>query len=267
MEDSSSDITSGHVAKQLTTAEIDKMRAQNSRLVPENRAMMLEKDAKKYWDLFYKRNDTRFFKDRHWTTREFEELANRGGSIFEVGCGVGNLIYPLLEDGLNFKRIYVCDLSPRAIDFVKSHSLYDQNKIKAFQTDITTDNCFYQIDQHVDIITLIFVLSAIHPDKFNIVADNLFKCMANDGVLLFRDYGLYDMAQLRFKPGHKIAENFYMRQDGTRSYYFAVEELQKIFESAGFETITCEYVHRRTVNLKEKVDVPRIFVQAKFRKL
>ncbi|CAG5098075.1 Similar to Mettl6: tRNA N(3)-methylcytidine methyltransferase METTL6 (Mus musculus) [Cotesia congregata] len=227
MEDSSSDITSGHMAKQLTPEELDKMRAQNSRLVPENRALLLEKDAKKYWDLFYKRNDTRFFKDRHWTTREFEELANRGGSIFEVGCGVGNLIYPLLEDGLNFKRIYVCDLSPRAIDFVKSHSLYNENKIKAFQTDITTDNY---------------------------------------GVLLFRDYGLYDMAQLRFKPGNKIAENFYMRQDGTRSYYFSVEELQKIFESAGFETITCEYVHRRTVNVKEKVDVPRIFVQAKFRK-
>lgn len=124
MEDSKADLTSSHVPKKLTQEEINKMRAQDSRLVPENRALMLEKDAKKYWDLFYKRNDTRFFKDRHWTTREFAELvtmSSRDGSIFEVGCGVGNLIYPLLEDGLNFKRIYVCDLSPRAIDFVKVH--------------------------------------------------------------------------------------------------------------------------------------------------
>ena len=34
----------------------------------------LELEAKKNWDLFYKRNTTKFFKDRHWTTREFEEL-------------------------------------------------------------------------------------------------------------------------------------------------------------------------------------------------
>lgn len=34
----------------------------------------LEEEAKKHWDKFYMRNETRFFKDRHWTTREFEEL-------------------------------------------------------------------------------------------------------------------------------------------------------------------------------------------------
>ncbi|KAJ3626983.1 hypothetical protein MTP99_014392 [Tenebrio molitor] len=44
-----------------------------------------------------------------------------------------------------------------------------------------------------------------------------------------KDYGVYDMAQLRFKAGHKISENLYMRQDGTRSYYFSVEFLTNVF--------------------------------------
>ena len=41
------------------------------------------------------------------------------------------------------------------------------------------------------------------------------------GSILFRDYGLYDHAMLRFGRGHKISDNFYVRQDGTRAYYFS----------------------------------------------
>lgn len=260
----------GHVAKRLTREEIDKMEAQNSRMVSEFRASQLEKDAKKHWDLFYKRNDTRFFKDRHWTTREFNELLGTGAddqnTLLEVGCGVGNLIYPLIEDGLKFKRIFACDLSSNAVELTKNNALYSAEKMKVFQTDITTENCFAEVDCSVNIATLIFVLSAIHPGKFRKAVENLYNVLANGGVVLLRDYGLYDMAQLRFKPGHKIGDNFYMRQDGTRTYYFSVEEVADLFRSVGFEILSCDYVQRRTVNLKEKIDVPRIFVQGKFAK-
>ncbi|KAL6263885.1 hypothetical protein P5V15_003966 [Pogonomyrmex californicus] len=260
-----------HVAKRLTPEEIDKMKAQDSRLVSEFRANQLEKDAKKHWDLFYKRNDTRFFKDRHWTTREFDELLGLGGNdgqnvLLEVGCGVGNFVYPLVGDGLKFQKIFACDLSPRAIELFKNHTLFHPETMKAFQTDITLENCFAEINCPVDVTTLIFVLSAIHPDKFYKVAQNMYDVLGNGGILLFRDYGLYDMAQLRFKPGHKISENFYMRQDGTRSYYFSIEQIVNLFESVGFHTLNCDYIKRRTINVKENIDVPRIFIQAKFKK-
>lgn len=123
MEGEKSDEIFGHVAKVLTAEEVEKMQAQDSRLVSEFRANQIERDVKKNWDLFYKRNETRFFKDRHWTTREFSELLqlDKGQRmvLLEIGCGVGNLIYPLLEDGAVFERIFACDLSPRAVEFVK----------------------------------------------------------------------------------------------------------------------------------------------------
>ena len=43
-------------------------------LVSTYKQNKLETEAKKNWDLFYRRNTTNFYKDRHWTHREFEEL-------------------------------------------------------------------------------------------------------------------------------------------------------------------------------------------------
>ena len=46
----------------------------NTKIVSEFKQNKLEKEAQKNWDLFYKRNSTNFFRDRHWTTAEFKEL-------------------------------------------------------------------------------------------------------------------------------------------------------------------------------------------------
>uniref|UniRef100_A0A2D4GH11 tRNA N(3)-cytidine methyltransferase n=1 Tax=Micrurus corallinus TaxID=54390 RepID=A0A2D4GH11_MICCO len=245
--------------------------AQNQVLISDFKQQKLEKEAQKNWDLFYKRNSTNFFKDRHWTTREFEELKachkfeDQKLTILEAGCGVGNCLFPLLED-LNMFA-YACDFSPRAVEYVKQNPLYDVKRCKVFLCDLTNDDLVENVPlESVDVVMLIFVLSAIHPEKMHFVLNNIYKVLKPGKYVLFRDYGLHDHAMLRFKSASKLGENFYVRQDGTRSYFFSDEFLAELFLSVGYEEIINEYVFRETLNKKENVCVPRVFLQSKFRK-
>ena len=113
----------GHYARKLTEEEAKKLEREQE--LSDYQRDKFERDAMKNWDLFYKRNSTHFFKDRHWITREFPELlqaiSDVGSSrpvLLEVGCGVGNTVFPLLEEN-DALFIHACDFSPRAIEFVK----------------------------------------------------------------------------------------------------------------------------------------------------
>ncbi|XP_038077022.1 tRNA N(3)-methylcytidine methyltransferase METTL6-like [Patiria miniata] len=272
VRDSPSNQTKGHGGRQLTDVEWQKLNADTA-LVSDFKQAKLEKEARKNWDLFYKRNSTNFFKDRHWTSREFGELAeietkdeSRSAQriLLEVGCGVGNAVFPLLEENRQL-FVYACDFSPRAVQFVKDNSAYDPARMSAFQCDLTSDPLRRSIPEcNVDIVTMLFVLSAIHPEKMLAALKNVFDVLRPGGCVLFRDYGLYDHAMLRFNKGHKLADNFYVRQDGTRAYYFTEEYLSKLFTDVGFDVASNEYVLRETVNKKEGLCVPRVFVQGKF---
>ncbi|XP_063466859.1 tRNA N(3)-methylcytidine methyltransferase METTL6 isoform X1 [Symphalangus syndactylus] len=215
----------GLQARILTSEEEEKLKRDQT-LVSNFKQQKLEQEAQKNWDLFYKRNSTNFFKDRHWTTREFEELRScrefedQKLTMLEAGCGVGNCLFPLLEEDPNIFA-YACDFSPRAVEYVKQNPLYDTERCKVFQCDLTKDDLLDHVPpESVDVVMLIFVLSAVNPDKMHLVLQNIYKVLKPGKSVLFRDYGLYDHAMLRFKAGSKLGENFYVRQDGTRSYFF-----------------------------------------------
>lgn len=125
--------------------------------------MKYENEAGRYWDGFYRRNADRFFKDRHYFHKEFPQLLEGNLNILEVGCGVGNSVFPLLD--LNPEAtVYACDFSPTAVNLVKAHPQYSQGRCHAFVADITKDPLVQQVPAGgVHYCTMVFVLSAVAP--------------------------------------------------------------------------------------------------------
>ena len=216
----------------------------------------------------------RTFKDLEVTEEQTKEVAaeNDGKQILmEVGSGVGNTLFPLVETHKN-KRFYAFDCSPKAIELLRSHEKYDPERVRAFVCDITREPIpdSEVEDGSVDFVTMIFMLSALAPEQMDDVLQKINKKMKMGGSVLFRDYGVYDMTQMRFyakKTPNKLGENFYRRTDGTFTYFFSLEFLAELFTRNGFEVASNTFDTRVLSNRKRKIRMYRVWAQSKFVKV
>ncbi|XP_035879191.1 mRNA N(3)-methylcytidine methyltransferase METTL8 isoform X1 [Phyllostomus discolor] len=190
--------------------------------------------------------------------------------ILEVGCGAGNSVFPILNTLQNAPEsfLYCCDFASGAVELVKSHPSYRAAQCCAFVRDVCDDRVPYPFpDGALDVVLLlVFVLSSVHPDRMQGVVNQLSKLLKPGGMLLFRDYGRYDKTQLRFKKGHCLSENFYVRGDGTRAYFFTKGEVHNMFCKAGLDEKQNLVDRRLQVNRKKQVKMHRVWVQGKFQK-
>jgi tRNAThr (cytosine32-N3)-methyltransferase len=225
----------------------------------------------KYWDLFYRNNRENFFKDRKWLQIEFPQLYDAikedagKKTVLEIGCGAGNTMFPLLRENKNsMLKIVGADYSSRAVELVRESEDFDPKFADAQVWDLANKEGQIPVEEHsVDIAVMIFVFSALAPSQWAQALENLAKVMKPGGVILFRDYGRYDLAQVRFKKGRLLDDNFYIRGDGTRVYFFTEEELREIFASK-FTEDRIGTDRRLIVNRKRQLKMYRIWLQAVF---
>ncbi|KAF7491063.1 Methyltransferase-like protein 2-A [Sarcoptes scabiei] len=262
------------VEEEFLNEIIDKIDKNSKTKLTETEADELERNASKYWNEFYSKHQNKFFKDRHWILTEFPELTPITKNdvpkkfILEIGCGVGNTVFPLIQlDSRQSLFIYCCDFSENAIELVKQNPLYNEEHCRAFVQDITGDWTKSPIrNESLDIITMIFVLSAIDSDYHCRIIRNLLPFLKPNGLILFRDYGQFDMAQIRFGDGHCIKDKFYVRGDRTRAYFFAENEVEHLFEQFGLEKIQLNVDRRLQVNRANRKKMYRVWIQAIYRK-
>jgi len=195
----------------------------------------------KWWNRFYTHNTTNFFKDRKWLFQEFPTLAAATSptsppvTILELGAGAGNTAFPILANNRNEAlKIHACDYAPKAVELIRANAAYDGMFIQADVWDVASTRGLPPGlgPDSVDIAVMIFVFSALEPGQWTQALGNLYRLLKPGGEVLFRDYGRGDLAQVRFKKGRWLDDNFYARGDGTRVYFFEKEELAEIWSGS-----------------------------------
>jgi tRNAThr (cytosine32-N3)-methyltransferase len=200
-------------------------------------------NPEKWWNVFYKNNKTNFFKNRKWLAQEFpilNEVGKEGATpavLLEVGAGAGNSAFPILSNSKNKDlKIHACDFSKKAVELIRANELYDEKYIQADVWDVASSPDSENgglppglTESSVDVVLMIFIFSALNPRQWDQAVRNIWRVLKPGGQVLFRDYGRGDLAQVRFKKGRYMEENFYVRGDGTRVYFFEQEELEEIW--------------------------------------
>jgi len=122
---------------------------------------------------------------------------------------------------------------------MRSHAEYNPELMQADVWDLASEELPPGVEENtVDVVLMVFVFSALSPLQWKQAVHNIHRVLKPGGEVCFRDYGRGDLAQVRFKKGRYLEENFYIRGDGTRVYFFEKDELDRIWRGVFDSTET-----------------------------
>ena len=194
--------------------------------------------------------------------------------LLEAGCGTGASVWPMLEENPSIFA-FATDLSKTAIDIMRGTATYDTARCRGFVSDYAAVDAPATLSRELggramDAVLLMYSLSAVAPEHHRRALAGLVAQIKPGGAVLFRDYARGDLAQVRFDKDAKekrLGDNFYVRCDGTRSFFFTPEGLAALAKECGLEVVEMRYVKRVVENKAMQVQMKRLWLHARFRKV
>ena len=153
-------------------------------------------------------------------------------TLLEIGAGAGNSAFPLLAVNTNPRlALHAVDFSAAAVELLRASPRARTAHMRAAVWDVAAADTLPPdvAPGSVDAVLLVFAFSGLAPGQWGAAVRNVWRALRPGGEVCFRDYGRGDLAQVRFKKGRWLGENFYARGDGTRVYFFEEEELRRIW--------------------------------------
>eukprot|EP00754_Rhynchopus_humris_P006455 Rhum_TRINITY_DN13109_c0_g1::Rhum_TRINITY_DN13109_c0_g1_i1::g.57067::m.57067 len=226
----------------------------------------------------------------------------------EEGEGEENLPQHRLVGDVSYRSF---DISPTAVAELTRHAVFAEAvrrgvACEACVADLAEGGCDGDDDDEgddkglpappgsVDYALMLFVLSALDPagGAMQRGVRRVARQLRPGGVVLLRDYAVYDQAHVRFLDRQRGAEaskceaggvagppyprvdharcldarRRFRRGDGTLSFFYTTEDVRALARGAGLEVVRSEYHCAEQVNRRTGAAVRKVFVNAVLRR-
>lgn len=219
-----------------------------------------------------------FFKERRSLLQQFPLLTKGSAAcplrVLEVGCGTGSAAIALLR-GNPHAIVHATDPCPAAVDqtvvAVASTGLSARLTTALQDTPVTPAA---GLPQPADVAMILFTLSAVPGDGDIALVRAAAQAVKPGGVVLVRDYGLYDTrhvndarkATLLDAGGARAHQFQYLRPGGMHRRYYSLEAISELAAACELDVVENRYLCVCLRNAKRALTMNRVYVHCVLRR-